>query len=364
MNADDRYYLHALNCLPQFGPVRLNRLRAHFPDFAAAYQAGSNQLFEAGIEPHIIKEWFSLKSRLDVARESTALQTLGIKILIYDDDAYPKILQQIPQSPPILYYRGAWKNNEELCLGVVGTRKISAYGQSITEELVAPLAAAGISIVSGMAYGVDAAAHCAAIKHGGRTIAILGGGLDDGTIYPRHHVALAHEIIDSGGLVISEYPPGCPALRQNFVARNRIISGLSAGVLIIECGEKSGALITADYALDQNRNVYAVPGPIYSPTSRGTNDLLKQGAIVITDAADILRDLKLQLPLQEAEPASTSLTPSEQTILALIGPEPILADDILAVAGLDPGIVTAALTFLEIKGHIRNLKGQQYVRVK
>jgi DNA processing protein len=360
----DAYYLHLLNCFPEFGPVRLNKLANYFPDFATAFGASASELFDATIEPHIIDLWFSAKTKLNLEQSIKTLHSNGIKLLTYSDELYPKMLLETATPPPILYYRGKLESNEELCVGVVGTRKISAYGQAVTPQIVTPLSEAGITIVSGMAYGVDALAHLSATKAGGRTIAVLGGGLDNARIYPRHHVQLAHDILDKGGLLLSEYPPGRPSLRQHFVVRNRIIAGLSAGVLIVECDLKSGALITAKCARDENRTVYAVPGSIHAINSLGPNNLLKDGAKPVTEGLDIIQDLNLKITLKEAPQGFASLTPQEQIVLSIISRDPLLADDIIAGLDLDPSVTTASLTFLEMKGYIKNLGAQQYVRLK
>jgi len=277
---------------------------------------------------------------------------------------YPRLLKEL-LPPPLLYYRGSLGDPDELAVGVVGTRKISGYGQSAAAAVAEPLARSGITVVSGLAYGVDAAAHRTALDCGGRTIAVLGSGLDDRTIYPRHHVALAHEILESGGLLLSEYPPGTPALKHHFIARNRIIAGLCLGVAIVECGWKSGALSTAAHAFNQQRTVYAVPGSIYSPTSQGTNGLLKdKRAQAITGGRDILEDLNV--PMSEAPAAAENfgLDEAERKILAHTGGGPTPLALILERSGVDPSAAGAALALLEIKGKIRDAGGQQYARTK
>lgn len=363
MTWPDKYYLHFLNCFQGFGPKRLGRLNKYFPDYATAFAAPSNDLLDAGMEPHIIEQWLAKRDTINLEESAQQLQKTRIKLLTYKDEQYPEILRQIPQAPQLLYYRGELAKREEFCFAVVGTRKISAYGRSITPELVAPLVTSGMTIVSGLAYGVDKLAHETALDNKGRTIAVLGCGLDDATIYPHTHLTLAQEIIDKGGLLLSEYAPGHPALPQNFVARNRIISGLSKGVLVVECDLESGALITAGHAADQSREVYAPPGLIYSPTSQGTNQLIKQGgAKFITSGQDIVEDLQLEIDLHEAPKTFVTLTHKEQIILNLISNNPVLVDDLITIAPLPPHLVTAAITLLEIKGQIRNVGGQQYVR--
>jgi len=245
----------------------------------------------------------------------------------------------------------------------VGTRKITTYGRSVIPDLVSPLVDAGAIIVSGMAFGVDSEAHKIAIQKNKRTIAILGGGLDDKSLYPKHHQLLAHEILDSGGALLSEYPPLTPNFKQNFVARNRIISGMCIGTLVVECDLESGSLITARHALEQNRQVYAVPGPIYASESRGPNSLIKMGAKAVTEANDILEDLNLKNLSKEIDSQEIlGDNPMEKKLLEIISKEPVLLNEIIQLSKLDAGEVTATLTFLEMKGKVRNVGGQQYIR--
>lgn len=254
------------------------------------------------------------------------------------------------------------QNPEELCISVVGTRKITSYGRVAAPLICEPLIDAGCVIVSGMAFGVDSAAHESAVKKNKRTIAVLGGGLDEASLYPKAHVLLADKILGAGGALLSEYPIGTPNFKQNFVARNRIISGLSVATLVVECDLESGTLITAKHALDQNRQVYAVPGPIYSPQSQGPNNLLKMGAKAVTEAKDILEDLNLQtLPLEQQSQSSFADSKEEAILLKLISFEPILLDQLIKQSGLETAAATSALTFLEMKGRVKNLGGQQYV---
>jgi DNA processing protein len=284
-----------------------------------------------------------------------------IAALTYKDEQYPKLLTQIPDFPPRLYYRGKLPPTDALCLGVVGSRKMTAYGQVVTAELVGPLARAGLVIVSGLAYGIDATAHRTALDTRGCTIAILGCGLDDATIYPRSHVRLAHEIIAAGGALLSEYPPGTPAYKANFAKRNRIISGLSAGVLVIECDIESGALITARHAVDQSRLLYAVPGSIHAQASRGPNHLLKKGvALAVTEAKDILQDLNIPVTVAVSSNSTASLDPAEQSIMQCLSSAPLLIDQIIQITGLDPAKTTSTLALLEIKGLVQKVGAQQY----
>jgi DNA processing protein len=362
MNLSDSLYLHGLNLLPQFGPARLSLLAKRFEKFQDAFLASENQLAAAGIDQEIAKNFTAFREKINLEQEAEKLDKEQIKILSFRDTSYPKLLLEIPKFPPILYYKGRMDSADELCIAVVGTRMISNYGRTIIPGLVEPLVDAGAIIVSGMAFGVDSAAHEVAVKKGRRTIAVLGGGLDEKSLYPKHHALLAKEIIDTGGALLSEYPIGTPNFKQNFVARNRIISGLSVATIIVECDLQSGTLITAKHALDQNRTVYAVPGPIYSLTSRGPNNLIKMGAKLITEANDIFQDLNLaDLPQQKTAQAIFGDTKEESVLLKLLNFEPVIINELIKQSGLEAGAVTSALTFLEMKGKVRNLGGQQYV---
>lgn len=362
MLLEDSLYLHGLNLLPQFGPARLALLAKRFNSFKQAYEAGQAQLTSIGIDPEVAAAFVNLRDKINLQNETEKLAAEGISILSFKDSNYPKLLLEIPKLPPILYYKGAMDNNDELCVAVVGTRQISNYGRMVVPQLVEPLVDAGCVIVSGMAFGVDSAAHEVAVKKGRRTIAILGGGLDEKSLYPKHHAFLAKQILDAGGALLSEYPMLTPNFKQNFVARNRIISGLCVATLIIECDLQSGTLITAKHALDQNRQVYAVPGPIYSPQSQGPNNLLKMGAKPITTANDILEDLNLEtLPEQKDVQAVFGDSKEESVLLKLLNHEPVVINQLIKQSGLDAAAVTSALTFLEMKGRVKNLGGQQYV---
>jgi DNA processing protein len=362
MILNDSLYLHGLNLLPQFGPARLALLAKRFPTFKDAFEANQGALVSAGIDAEVVKTFFALRDKINLSVEAEKLAQEQINILSFRDANYPKLLLEIPKFPPVLYYKGSLEEPEELCVAVVGTRQITNYGRTVIPPLVEPLVNSGITIVSGMAFGVDSAAHEIAVKKGKRTLAVLGGGLDEKSLYPKHHALLAQQIVEAGGALISEYPIGTPNFKQNFVARNRIISGLSVATLIIECDLQSGTLITAKHALDQNRQVYAVPGPIYSPQSQGPNNLLKMGAKTVTEAKDILEDLNLE-SLPENKEAQTLFGDSaeESEILKLLGYEPVVINELIKQSNLEAGKVASALTFLEMKGRVKNLGGQQYI---
>lgn len=358
----DSLYLHGLNLLPQFGPARLGQIANAFPTFEKAFNASQNELLATGISSDVVKNFITLRKAINLEEEQEKLLKEKINILSFRDEGYPKLLLEISKFPPILYFRGTLDTPEELCVAVVGTRQITNYGRTVVPRLVQPLVDAGCTIVSGMAFGVDSAAHEEAVKQNKRTIAVLGGGLDEKSLYPKHHALLAQRILENGGALISEYPIGTPNFKQNFVARNRIISGISIATLVIECDLQSGTLITAKHALDQNRTVYAVPGPIYSPQSQGPNNLIKMGAKLVTAPNEILEDLNIKtLPEQQVNQTLFGDSKEETAILKILSYEPLVVDALIKQSGLEANAVTSALTFLEMKRKIKNLGGQQYV---
>ncbi|MDD5295073.1 MAG: DNA-processing protein DprA, partial [Patescibacteria group bacterium] len=278
-------YWVALNKFQKFGPIRFKKLLKYFlPEdgrLENAFRAGLPELLKAGVEENIAEEFIATRREIDPDRLIAKIIKEDIKIMAITDKSYPALLNEIYNPPPLIYYKGELDLKNDFTLAVVGTRKFTAYGEQITDYLVKDLAANGLTIASGLALGIDSLAHLATLATGGKTIAVLGSGLDRENIYPSQNRYLADKIIASGGAIMSELPLGTPPLRHNFPQRNRLISGLSLGTLVIEAGEKSGALITAAYALEQNREVFAVPGHIHSPVSAGPNKLIKEGAKVV-----------------------------------------------------------------------------------
>ena len=296
-----------------------------------------------------------------------AAVSLGLEILTGNSPAYPEALKNIYDPPPYLFVRGGLTAGDGVAVAIVGSRRASAYGRRVAEELAAGLAQAGVSVVSGMARGIDGSAHRGALGAGGRTIGVLGCGLD--VVYPPEHRQLYAQVA-AGGALITEYPPGTPPERYHFPERNRVISGLCRGVVVVEAGEDSGALLTVDFALDQGREVFAVPGSVYSRNSRGPHRLLHQGARLCESAADILEELAI-VPRQPAggpwsappAPPGEGFSEDERKVLAVLQPwDALTVDDVAARVGLDAGLVAAVLLLLEVKGVARLLQGQGYVR--
>jgi DNA processing protein len=291
----------------------------------------------------------------------TRIEAQGIHILTWEDEAYPQRLREIEQPPPVLYLRGDYLPDDLFAVAIVGTRRITAYGRQITEDLAAYLAANRITVVSGLARGVDAVAHQTALKAGGRTIGVLGSGVD--RIYPPEHRALAEKMMEQGA-ILSDYPPGTPPDASNFPPRNRIVSGLSLAVVVIEAGETSGALITAEFAAEQGREVFAVPGSILAPQSKGTNKLIQNGALSLLKVEDLMQ--ALDLTRMGEHKAARKILPSDETearLLNVLGQQPLHVDEIRNQTELPIEKVSAALALMELKGMVRQVGGMNYVAV-
>jgi len=359
---EDLKYWLALSQFYKFGPVKLKKIKKHFPNMAAAFKAPFKEYLRAGIDEKTAEEFTIFKHQVEPDRLLENLNKEKIKILTIDDAAYPKLLKQIYDPPLLIYYRGDLEAFSDFALAIVGTRKFTHYGQQVTEKMVRELIANGLTIVSGLALGIDTLAHLAAVDAGGNTIAVLGCGLDQQSIYPSQNRYLADKIQAHGGIIISEYPLGTMPLRHHFPQRNRLISGLSLGTLVIEAGEKSGSIITAMHALEQNRDVFAIPGNIYSDYSAGTNSLIKLGAKLVSGAKDIIESLNLTDAVAYTENKKIiPETNEEKLILAHLSYEPLHIDELKQLTKLDTSIINSTLTIMEMKGQVKNLGGMQYV---
>ena len=346
--------------VPGIGPVRFRRLIETFGTAEAAWRADPRQLSLAGLDAKAAAQMARLRERLDAEREARRLERLGIRVLTLEDADYPALLRHIADPPPVLYLQGQLTPADERAIAVVGTRRATSYGRQVVERLVGELARCGVTIISGLARGIDAAAHRVTLEAGGRTVAVLGNGLDQ--VYPPEHHRLAAQIREQGALV-SEFPPGVPPDAVNFPRRNRIIAGLTVGTLVVEAGLASGALITADFALEQGRDVYTVPGSIFSPNSQGTNQLIRDGAKVVLEARDILEELNLTMVAhQQAARAALPTSETEARLVSLLGAEPLHIDDLGRAAGMAMGDLTSALTMMELKGLVRQVAPMTYVK--
>jgi len=358
----DLKYWIGLNNFPKFGPVRFKKLINYFQDMQAAFKATSGELIKAGIEANIAQEFITARIEINPDDLIDRLAKEDIKAITIENKIYPKLLKELYTPPPLLYYKGNFDLKNDFTLAVVGARKYTNYGQQATTNIVKDLVYNNLTIVSGLALGIDALAHITALENNGKTVAVLGSGLDKQNIYPSQNRYLADKIISQNGLLISEFPPGTPPLRHHFPQRNRIISGLSLGTLIIEASEKSGALITAKYSLDQNREVFAVPGNIYSDTSSGTNRLIKMGARVVTSAEDIIETLNLDQAIAYIDNKKIiPETPEEEMLIAHLSHEPIHVDELTRLTKLDIAAINSTLAIMEMKGMVKNMGSMQYV---
>ncbi len=359
---DDKRFWVGLTLIRGIGAVRLQALINHFGDAESAWQAAPDDLRAAGLGTKIIERLLEARKNVDLEKLWDKIVAQGIQILTWDDELYPPRLKEIEQPPPVLYVRGELLPEDHFAVAIVGTRRITSYGRQVAEELSAFLAANGVTVVSGLARGVDAVAHSAAIRAGGRTIAVLGSGVD--RIYPPEHRSLAEELMGRGALV-SDYPVGTAPDATNFPPRNRIISGLSMAVVVIEAGETSGALITAEFAAEQGREVFAVPGSILAPQSKGTNKLIQDGALPLLTPADLLQALNLtRIGVQKSARKILPADEVEAQLMNVLGNEPMHVDELRSQTGLPVEKVSAALVMMELKGMVRQVGGMNYVAVR
>ncbi len=367
MTLTSRDQLIALNAVPGLRPSVARQLVEALGSVEAIGNATVLQLRQAGgMREQLARQVLeACRNERWVQQELVLAKEHGADLITWDDEAYPASLRTIHDPPPVLYVRGTLPSAQEPAVAIVGTRLASAYGLQSAERLAYDLALRGITVVSGMARGIDGAAHQGALKAGGRTLAVLGSGL--ARIYPPEHLELAQTIAGQGALV-SEYPMTREPDTYTFPRRNRIISGLSLGVVVVEAAQRSGALITADFALEQGREVFAVPGPMASVTSQGTHHLLKQGARLVTSVDDILEELHLRpetptVTRRAAIGHDEGLSDLEQQVAGCVSTdEPIHVDTIVVRSGLASAEVSAALLQLELKRVVRQLPGKQFVR--
>jgi DNA processing protein len=359
---DDKKYWIGFNLIKGIGAVRMHGLIAYFGDLESAWDALPVDLAESGLGAKVIERVIQARESVDLDKVWENIEKQGIKILTWQDEIYPQRLKEIYQPPPVLYVRGEYLPDDLFAVAIVGTRRVSPYGRQITEELSAFLAANGITVISGLARGVDSISHQTALKAGGRTIGVLGSGVD--RIYPPENRVLAERMIERGA-VISDYAPGTPPDASNFPPRNRIIAGLSLAVVVVEAGETSGALITAEFAAEQGREVFAVPGSILAPQSRGTNKLIQKGALPLLSVTDLMQTLDITRVGEQK--SARKIMPSDATeakLLDVLGHEPLHVDEIRNQSELPIEKVSAALALMELKGMVRQVGGMNYVAVR
>jgi DNA processing protein len=358
----DLKYWIGFTLIPGIGRVRFSRLQQHFGEMERAWNAGADELEAAGLDDKSTKSIINNRPKVSLDAEMEKLERYKVTALTLKDEAYPARLKETYDPPPVLYIRGRLTAEDEWAVAVVGTRRPTYYGREVTEKIAGDLARNRITVVSGLAKGIDAAAHRAALDAGGRTIAVLGCGLD--IVYPADHAKLARETMEHGALV-SELPLGTPPKRENFPLRNRIMSGISLGVLVVEADEKSGARITADRALEQDREVFAVPGSVLSPMSRLTNKLIQEGAKLVCGADDIMEELNLTMAVQQAE--AKELIPATKTesailqILRNFSPEPLHIDEVGRQTCMPIATISSTLSMMELKGMVKQVGGMNYI---
>ena len=360
---NDLPYWVALHRIRRLGSARFAILERAFPTLADAWRANRDELIAGGLDARTATAVVRARGEGEPAAELERLAQAGVRAIPRFHHAYPERLREIDDAPPVIYVRGEWLPEDGWSVAVVGTRRATAYGRQAAGELTRGLAANRITVVSGLARGIDGIVHRAALEAGGRTVAVLANGLD--SVYPPEHARLAEEIAEQGAL-ITDYPLGTKPRAEYFPRRNRIMSGLTLGTLVVEGDYKSGAMITARLAMEQNREVFVVPGSIFSPQSRGPLSLLRDGATPVSRPEDVLEALNLtmigaQMDFGHAAPPEQ---PEERALMTALSREPRHVDEVVRQSGLAAATVSATLALLELKGLVREVGAMQYVRVR
>ena len=360
---NERQYWLGFSLVPGIGPKRLLLLARAFGTLRSAWEAGETPLREAGLDSEASANLLRTRNQVDLDLEMAKIERAGAKLLTPEDADYPSLLKNLPDPPLALYVRGTLTAQDDLALSIVGTRKATAYGRDASAYFARQLAQQGVTIVSGLAHGIDSAAHRGALDAGGRTLAVMGCGID--RIYPSNNAELARHIVEHGAL-ISEFPVGSKPEARHFPRRNRIISGLSLGVLVVEAPEQSGAMITATLAGEQGRDVFAVPGSIFSGTSSGTNRLIQDGAKLVITVDDILDELNIAHRKVEARAITKHIAPpgdKEAALLRYLGAEPLPIDELVRQSALSAAEVLGTLTLLELQGYVETDGRGKYRRI-
>jgi len=342
------------------GPKKILRLRDWFGHLSYAWKATERDLIASGLNTRSAKTLIENRNKINLHNELEKIAKADAWIVTLSDNDYPPLLKELDEAPAVLYVRGTLQAQDNLAISVVGTRKATKYGRDVAFDLSQKLASQNITIISGLAQGIDGTAHKGALAGKGRTLAILGCGVD--TIYPRQNTDLANAIINQGAL-ISEFPIGTQPIGTNFPRRNRILSGMALGVLVVEAPEGSGALITASLAAEQGREVFAVPANIYNPMGHGTNRLIQDGAKLVTNISDILDELNLAYERVETRVKTVEIIPAndlEQKLLDILGVDPIHIDELVRLSDLPIAEVSSTLTILELKGLVNSLNNMHY----
>jgi DNA processing protein len=358
----DNDYLILLSTFESFGPMRLKLLLSYFKYAKKVWMASEHELIETGLGENLVKKFVEHRNNFDPKKYLKRLTDLSIQAVTIKDKEYPENLKELSDAPYVLYVRGILKKSDNRSVAIVGTRMPTTYGREVAQKLAGELGTLGITVVSGLALGIDAIAQRAALSAGGRTISVLASGLD--IISPLTNKALALEFIKNNGAVISEYPVGHTPFPANFPVRDRLISGLAKAVIVIEGRMKSGTFYTVHAAAEQGRPVFAVPGPITSPASEGPNYLIQNGAKPITNIRDVLDELNMQLKVDsEAIEVVMPSSPMEAKIVEILSVEPLHLDELVRISGVKTSEVSARLTIMEMKGMVKHLGQGIYKKV-
>ncbi len=363
METEQLKYWIAFNRLQGTGRAKFQLLERGFGSLAHAWKASQQDLAAAGLDAKTAEKMTAARLRVDPDAEMRAIEQAGVQALTWHDDEYPSRLKEIYDLPPVIYVRGQLRPEDDRSVAVVGTRRPSAYGREAAQRMAFDLAGAGVTVVSGLARGIDAVVHKAALEAEGRTIAVVGSGPD--VVYPPEHRNLLDEVVRNGVLV-SEHPLGVRPDARNFPRRNRIMSGMTMGTVVIEAGPSSGALITARHALEQNREVFAVPGNVFSPLSQGANRLIRDSsAKLVTDHRDILEELNLSWIGEQIELAAVfPQDENENEVLRWVTYDPVHIDEIIRSSGLEISTVSSALAMMELRALVKQVGGMNYIRLK
>lgn len=359
---EESTYHFALAHLPSFGQVRLSSLLSVFPSAESLWAATYSDFHNRNVPAKLAEHFFAERNTVNLTESLAYCTKLGIQFVHREHPEYPELLRQIPDAPIGIFYLGTLPTLEYR-IAVVGTRRPSQYGLQVTRSIVGELVRHHIVTISGLAMGIDGAAHRETLRAGGITVAVIASGLD--VIYPRFHAGLVKEILEHGGAIVSEFPPGTQALRHHFPIRNRIIAGLAHGVLVTEAPVKSGALLTASLGLEYNRDIFAVPGPVTAETCAGTNNLIRSGANLAASAEDLLTFYHLATePNTTQELPFDQLTTTEQQVLKAMSREPATVDQLTQLCTLESSVVSATLTLLQMKRLIEQTDPLHFVRIR
>lgn len=348
----------AFSCLRGVGPKRFSLLLNFFGSAQRAWEAAEHEWRQLGLPYGVVAQWKEARQNAAGEKVLASCREGGVRPVFLDDPAYPRVLRSLADPPFVLYLQGEYRLEDEKAIAVVGTRRMTAYGGQVADSLSTELVAAGVTVVSGLARGIDETAHRAAVQAGGRTIGVLGSG--HARMYPRENTGLAKQIIESGGAIFSEYPPDTSPHPAQFPARNRLIAGLSRGVVVVEGGIQSGSLITARLAADQGKEVFAVPGPVFQPGSQGPAHLIQSGAVLVLKADDILREFSWTHAESKKAETLTRGTPIEERICFLLSQEPKHVNQLSRELEKPVGEVTGLLTMMELKKIVVHMGGMVY----